>query len=278
MKSIAVITGASSGMGREAAKQIARDTKHFKIDEVWLIARRRERLETLMSEIEKMREKDNKCPKPVVFEMDAAGKGGALSFRKCLEVCEKSDEGANGKLTIKILVNNAGFGTYGTFEESDVEKEMDMVELNCTAVTGITGYALPYMERGAVIINTASLAAFMPLGNFAVYGASKAFVLSFTVALAAEVRKKGIKVCALCPGPVSTEFALVASGGKRKEVKGGVSAEKVIQKCLKDARRGRVVSMMKMKWRITAFASRFFGRMMCARITYRFCPRPHNSL
>lgn len=289
MKRIALVTGASSGMGKEVAIQIATDTKHFCIDEIWLVARRRDRLEELSSEIERRRLEDGKGCKSVIMVLDASGKSGADAINKCLEMASHKMTAANGEGTngeggnaeggieIAVLVNNAGWGTYGPFAESDVTKEMDMVELNCTALTGITGYALPYMARGGIIINTSSLAAFMPLGNFAVYAATKAYVLSFTVALAAEVKDRGIKVCALCPGSVSTEFALVASGGARRYVAHGVSALQVVHQCLKDARRGKAISMPRLRWRAMAFASRLVGRMFCARITNKFCPRPHKK-
>ncbi|UKI56616.1 MAG: SDR family NAD(P)-dependent oxidoreductase [Treponema succinifaciens] len=126
---------------------------------------------------------------------------------------------------INVLVNNAGFGTYGEFAKTDIMREMKMIDLDCTSLTGITGFAIPYMQKGSRIINVASLASFLPLGNFAVYGACKSYVLSFSVALAAELKHKGIKVTALCPGPVSTEFADVASRGARKKVRHGLSPE-----------------------------------------------------
>jgi short-subunit dehydrogenase len=131
------------------------------------------------------------------------------------------------------------------------------------------------MDKFSRIINTASLASYMPLGNFAVYGACKAFVLSFTVALAAELKEKGIRVTALCPGPVSTEFANVASNGVRKKVRHGLSAEKTVAHCLKKSRRGKLYSVMALKWKVQAYGSRFVGRYAVARFTYKFVKRPH---
>ena len=151
-----------------------------------------------------------------------------------------------------------------------------MVELNCTALTGLCGIALPFMKKGSVIINTSSLAAFMPLGNFAVYAATKAYVLSLSVALAAELKDRGIKVSALCPGSVSTEFANVASNGARKEVKGGIPPEGVVAQCLARAYKGKLTSLYRLKWRLTAFMSRFVGRGLVARYTYKHMQRPRN--
>ncbi len=152
---------------------------------------------------------------------------------------------------------------------------MQMIDLNCTSLTGICGYALPYMKKESIIINTASLAAFMPLGNFAVYAATKAYVLSFSIALAAELKPRGISVTALCPGSVSTEFANVASNGVRKEVKGGRSCEKTVHHCLKRAFNRKLTALCFFKWRFTAFLSRFVGRYLVADFTFKYNKRPH---
>ena len=150
-----------------------------------------------------------------------------------------------------------------------------MIELNCTALTGICSCVLKYLNSGSQIVNVSSLAAFMPLGNFAVYAATKAYVLSFTVALAAELEPKGIKVCALCPGSVSTNFANVASNGKRKEVLHGRDPVKVVRHCLKKAKKGKKISLTFPKWKFLSFASRFAGKFTVAKLTYKFAKRPH---
>ena len=130
------------------------------------------------------------------------------------------------------------------------------------------------MKKGSVIINTSSLAAFMPLGNFAVYAATKAYVLSFSTALAAELKDKGIKVHALCPGSVSTEFANVASNGARKEVKGGIPPEGVVAQCLSRAFKGKMTSLYRLKWKCLSFMSRFVSGKFVARYTYKYNKRP----
>ena len=168
MKKIAVITGASSGMGYDFALML---NDFFKVDELWLLARRKNKLADLKAEIEKRKNAPAVRPVP----MDIAGKTGVSRFSSMLET-EKRE---HGDFSVAVLVNNAGFGTYGTFEETELERQLDMIDVNCTALTGFCGAALPFMTCGSVIINTASLASFMPLGNFAVYGATKAFVLSF---------------------------------------------------------------------------------------------------
>ena len=277
MKKIIVVTGASSGMGASFARQLAEESAGFlrsgktqaASDEIWIVARRKDRLEALKKEIEGLGEG---IPFVRVIDMDISGRDGARALGKLF-----SDEAsAEESLFINVLVNNAGFGTYGEFAETDVEREMEMVDLDCTSLTGITGYALPFMGKGSRLINTASLASFLPLGNFAVYGACKAYVLSFTVALAAELKQKGIRVTALCPGPVSTEFANVASRGARKEVKHGLSAEKTVAHCIKKSRRGSLYALMAFKWKIASWASKLVPRYICAWFTYKFNKRPSN--
>ena len=262
MKKIIVVTGASSGMGVCFARQLACE----KPDELWIVARRKDRLENLKKEIE-----SEKSVKVRVVDIDVSGSEGARRFKAILDV-----ERNSGDFEISVLVNNAGFGTYGEFAETDTDREMEMVDLNCTSLTGITGFALPYMKKGSRIINTASLASFLPLGNFAVYGASKAYVLSLSVALAAELKPRGISVTALCPGPVSTEFANVASKGAREKVRHGLSPEKTVEHAIKASRRGRLYSMRFFKWKIQAWASPYVNRYLGAWFTYKFCKRPSN--
>ncbi|MBO6177187.1 MAG: SDR family NAD(P)-dependent oxidoreductase [Treponema sp.] len=267
MKEIIIVTGASSGMGTCFAAELAEEQP----DELWLVARRNDRLEALKKEIE-LKHSGVKV-KPVA--LDISGKKGAFEIKALLEEENKIHE-KEGGICIKVLVNNAGFGTYGEFADTDTEREMDMIELNCTSLTGITGFALPYMKKGSRIINTASLASFLPLGNFAVYGASKAFVLSFSVALRAELKHREISVTALCPGPVSTEFADVASKGARKEVLHGKDPVKTVRHAIKASRKGKLYSMFAFKWKFKAAASRFIGRYAGAWFTFKYCKRPSN--
>ena len=270
---IAIITGASSGMGVEFAHQLAQKMLY---DEIWIIARRSEKLEDVANKI------NSEIKKHVVrpIAMDISGKEGVQRFKEFFltenEIHKNPDTKNGNGVTVGMLINNAGFGTYGPFEETSVTREMDMVDLNCTALTGLCGVVLPFLTAGSIIINTASLASFLPLGNFAVYGATKAYVLSFSMALAAELKDKGIKVCALCPGPVSTEFANVASNGARPEVKNGLPADKVVAHCLKKAFDGKYTAIYSIKWKFKAAASRFVGRFAGARFTYKYNKRPHN--
>ena len=267
MKNIAIITGASSGMGKVFAEQVA---QKYDFDEIWIVARRIENLEQIARDINQNNHFE--VVKPV--QLDLSDVAGVRKLEKILSQENKKLLKVESGIEIGLLINNAGFGTYGPFEETPIDAEMQMVELNCTALTGICGITLPYMKKGSVIINTSSLAAFMPLGNFAVYAATKAYVLSFSTALAAELKDKGIKVHALCPGSVSTEFANVASNGARKEVKGGIPPEGVVAQCLSRAFKGKMTSLYRLKWKCLAFMSRFVSGKFVARYTYKYNKRP----
>ncbi len=189
---IAVVTGASSGMGREFVKQIAE--KFQAIEEIWVIARRKERLDELVELVSDVK------IKPIVC--DVTNKEDIDRYRALL----KSEEPS-----IRVLVNAAGFGIIGHFEELSEDEAIGMCDVNMTALTRIIAVSLPYMnEKRSNIINIASAAAFLPQPSFAVYAATKSYVLSLSTALNHELRDRNITVTAVCPGPVSTEFFDIA--------------------------------------------------------------------
>lgn len=263
MKRIQIITGASSGLGREFALQLSRERP---ADEIWLLARRRDKLQSLALEF------GTDGAKPRVVEIDLGGRKGVDDFVALLEKEHRTC--VDGGITIDTLVNNAGFGTYGTFAETALDRQLDMIDLNIITLTGLCHAVIPYMAKGSLIINVASLASFIPLGNFAVYAASKAYVLSFSTALAAEIEDQGIFVSTVCPGPVDTEFANVASNGARERVVDGKSPEAVVSHCLRQIRKGKHGAIMASKWKFKAFMSRFVGRYFFARYTFRHEKRP----
>ena len=192
MKRIIIITGASSGLGREFAFQIPKERA---ADEIWLLARRKDKLESLALELAARggaSERGATGPKARVVEIDLGGRNGIAAFSAILEKEHRAN--VDGGIVIDTLVNNAGFGTYGTFIATGLDRQLDMIDLNVLTLTGLCHSALPYMTKGSLIVNVASLAAFIPLGNFAVYAATKAYVLSFSTALAAEVEDEGIFV------------------------------------------------------------------------------------
>ncbi|MBN2874182.1 MAG: SDR family NAD(P)-dependent oxidoreductase, partial [Spirochaetales bacterium] len=170
--------------------------------------------------------------------------------------------------------NNAGVGAYGDFAAVELERQLGQVDLNCSALTESCWRFSPMLDRGSVVINVASLASFAPLGGFAVYAASKAFALSLSVGIATEWKRRGIKVCALCPGPVQSEFSLIASKGQRAEVRHGWSTPLTTARCLRDAARGRRVSMPRPQWRFRRLAAWLVGPELSSDFAYRFMKRP----
>lgn len=224
---IAIVTGASSGMGKEFVIQLG--YLYRNLDEIWVIARRKERLERL-------REK-SRVPLRV-FCGDLMKK---QIYKEIYNALKKETP------DIRMLVNAAGFGRTGTVEAIAGEKkriQTDMINLNCQALTRMTLLCLPYIRREGRIINLASAAAFCPQPKFAVYAATKSYVLSFSRALRAELIGKGIYVTAVCPGPVNTEFFDV-SGAPQNSLKRLTmeKAPKVVRKALKDSRDKKELSI-----------------------------------
>lgn len=175
---IAVITGASSGMGLEFAKAIdAEET----LDEIWLIARRRERLEDLAKEL--------RTPARIL-PMDL---GDAASFDEYKKLLEEE------KPLVSTLCNVAGFGRFALFTETPLEVNLNMIDINDKALVAMTQLTLPYMKRGSRVINLDSLSAFQPVPYQCIYGSTKAFVLSFSRALNVELEPRGIRVMAVVP-------------------------------------------------------------------------------
>jgi uncharacterized protein len=184
-----LITGASSGIGAEIARELARRGLG-----VTLVARREERLQVLADEIADDHGVDT--------EVVAGDVANERARRRLFNEVEQRG------ITVEVLVNNAGFGSGGRFTTLDASKEASMVRTNCEAVVALTGRYLPEMaERGrGAVLNVASLIAFQPVPFQATYGATKAFVLSFSDALHEEMRGTGVTVTSVCPGPVRTEF------------------------------------------------------------------------
>ncbi len=223
---IAIVTGASGGMGWEFARQL--DGKD-ELDEIWLVARRRENMEELASLLEKTPTR--------IFALDLTV---PEQLKNLFDAMEKE------KPEIVWLINNAGYGKIGAFDTVDVDTNLNMIDLNIRSLTEITQRALPYCDRGSKIVQIASSAGWLPLTNFAVYGASKAYVVQFSNALARELKPRGISVTAVCPGPVATEFFDVASGaGTKADMPEFVTAQadKVVRLAIRDARKGHANSV-----------------------------------
>ena len=230
MSETALVTGASSGLGEQFARQLS-----ARGHELILVARRVDRLERLAEEL----------PGPAhVLASDLAAEAAGLKA--------KVDELG---LAVDLLVNNAGFGTYGPFAEGDPQRDAEQVRDNCEAVVTLTHAFLPPMlERGrGGIIVVASTAGMQPLPYEAVYSATKAFALTFTEALSEELRPTPIRVLAVNPGPVPTEWQEVA-GHTEINVPGEISAERCVAEALAAYERGRrsVIPGRRIRWFIRA--------------------------
>lgn len=235
---IAVVTGASSGLGREFARQIS--ARYSKFDEIWLIARRTERLEEIADEI-KLTSR--------VISLDLSSKDELMALKELLE--ENAPD-------IKLLVNCAGYGKSGSFDELGYDEQLGMIDINCRALTAVTKLCLPYISSNSRIIELASAAAFMPQPDFAVYAATKSYVLSFSKAINKELKPKKITVTAVCPGPVDTEFFDIA-GKNVKLLKRMVMAkpENVVEQAIKDAALGNELSIYGRTMKLAHVAGRF---------------------
>ena len=182
---IAVITGARSGMGRELVLQIA---KKEPFDEIWVIARREQALASLKKELKtKIRPIALDLIKPESF----------TTYENLLKQEQPQ---------VALLGNCAGYGKFGRYDQISLEDCMGMIDLNCKALVAMTQLTLPYMKRGAKILQLDSLSAFQPVPYLNVYGSSKSFVLSYSRALNRELKTKGIRVMSVNPGWVKTEF------------------------------------------------------------------------
>ena len=223
---VAIITGASSGLGREFARQIQK--RYVTIDEIWVVARRADRLLELKNELHGIHVR--------MLPYDITNKEDITEYKKMLYRYHPQ---------IRVLVNAAGYGKMGKTSQINTNDLTGMIRLNCEALTEFTKLSLPFMAKKANIINIASSAAFLPQPEFAVYAATKSYVLSFSRALHQELKKRNICVTAVCPGPVNTEFFDIAETyTKTKGYKTifRVNAENVCALALKDAARGRTVS------------------------------------
>lgn len=213
---VAVVTGASSGMGREFVLQLS---AYVSVDEIWVIARRADALTQLQEQVT--------VPLRIIS----------------LDLCKEKSFHAYDDLlrqknpNVKLLVNAAGFGKFGSFEKIPMEDELRMIDLNCKALLAMTRLTLPYMNAGSHILQLDSLSAFQPVPYITTYGATKAFVLSYSRAMNAELKPKGIRMMSMNPGWVKTEFfnhAFQTNGGKVQYFDRLYEAKDVVATGLKD--------------------------------------------
>lgn len=240
----AIITGASSGIGRDMARYLA--SKNM---DLILVARRKERLEEL------------KCELNVnvnIICLDLQKKENVL---KLFEIVKEEK--------IDIVINNAGFGLFGKFLETDLERELEMIDLNIVSYHILTKLFLRKLEKdgGGYILNVCSSAGFLAGPNLATYYATKNYILKLTLAIYEELRKtkSKVSVSALCPGPVNTEFNKVGHGGFRIK---GVPSEKIAKIGIDKMLKKKLIIVPTFPMKLGLFLARFTPWKLLLRITY----------
>ena len=241
----ALITGASSGIGADMARILVSEGY-----EVILVARRKTKLEKLAKEL---------GDKAQIIVMDVS------STFNCMELYNKVK-----KEKIDILINNAGFGSFGPFNASKIDKELDMIDLNIKGVHTLTKLFLKDFKKQdkGYILNVASAAAFMPGPLMATYYATKSYVLNLSLAISEELKKENsnVSISVLCPGPVETEFNKVAGVSfKIKALQSSVVAKYAIQKMFKE----KLIIIPGISMKILLFLTRFIPRKLLLRIVYK---------
>ncbi len=249
-KETVLITGASSGLGMGLAKLFAADGS-----DLVLVARREDRLIELANEL-----KAEHGIEVHVLPKDLSKKSAPKEIFSHLK---------KEKIQIDVVVNNAGFGNKGTIAELDADLQMDMLQVNAAALTHLTSLFLPgIVERGyGGILNVGSLAGFQPGPNLAVYYATKAYVLSYTEALAEEITNPNIKISCLAPGPVRTEF------GEKSDLEDSLlfkmsllDMEPVVEAGYQGFRKGKTIVIPGIKQQIVPFLNRFTPRILVRKI------------
>jgi short-subunit dehydrogenase len=246
-----LITGASSGIGRELARLFAGDGA-----DLVLIARSEGRLRELADELAA-----EYGVQAQVVPADLSRPGSPEEIAQTL---------AQRHVDVDVLVNNAGFGTHGPVAGIGVGRQLEMIEVNVAALTALTALLLPGMleRRRGAILNVASTAAFQPGPNQAVYCTTKAYVLSFTEALAEEVRGSGVRVSCLAPGATDTGFAAQAGmAGTRLFRRGVMDAGRVAQAGRDGLQRGKTLIIPGLRNRVLAFSVRLSPRVLVTRVS-----------
>jgi hypothetical protein len=249
-----LITGASSGIGLELAKCFAAGRSRLV-----LVARNTPALETLAGELRRD------------FKIEAIVLTADLSLPETPGKIYSELKGRG--IGVDVLVNNAGFGAHGLFSELPLQRQLEMIQVNVTALVELTGLFLPGMveRRLGGVLNVASVAGFVPGPGMAVYYATKAFVLSFTEALAGELAGTGVKVMALCPGPTETNFGKVARvNGARLVRVASMTAKEVALEGYNTFRCGRTVDVSGWRNRLMVLLVRLMPRLLVRKIVKKF--------
>lgn len=243
-KRIAIITGASGGLGREFVRQIVEE----ELEEIWAVARNEKKLDSLKKEW------GDKII-PIVSDLSVPDEVHAIG-RKLQEQ----------NPVIMYLVNNAGTGKLEEYEKCPVGEIEATVNLNCTAVAVLCRLCIPYMEKGSHIINVASQASFQPLPFMATYAATKVFVRNFTRALNVELKEKGILATAVCPGWIETDLLPSFCKGKKPRFPGQVKPASVAAKAMKDIKKGRDMSVNTLYVKFLHFLAKIFPQRLACKV------------
>lgn len=239
-KGWAIVTGASAGLGVEFARQLA-----ARGHDLVLVARRRERMEELAIAI-----RAERGVRVEVVALDLGARGSAAALE---------GELAAKQIEPELLVNNAGFGTHAPALDISIERSLAMIDLNVASLTDLAlrfGKGMAARGHGA-IVNVASIGGFQPNPTFAVYGATKAYVINFSTALAAELSGSGVRVLCCCPGPTKTEFNEVGLVSAESPSFLEMSAERCVRITLRALDRGRwVIVTGLINWLIVYFSRR----------------------
>ena len=226
-KRIAIVTGASSGLGKEFTGRMLQES----VDEVWAIARNEKKLEKLKNTYGEMIR---------TFSVDLSSREAMKQWSIVLQ---------EEQPVVCYLVNNAGYDKFGDYKDLSVDESLNMIDLNCAGVVAMGLFCIPFMKEGSIIINIASQASFQPLPYQNIYAATKAFVRNYSRALNVELKHTGIKVVAVCPGWVDTALFERANIGSEKTIQnfwGMVKPEQVVNQALRDAKRGKDISVCSM--------------------------------
>ncbi|HBM75861.1 MAG TPA: dehydrogenase [Clostridiaceae bacterium] len=221
--SVAVITGSSSGLGREYVNVVVNEFPE--VDEIWMVARRLERLNEIAKQYPQ-----KKCK---AIGLDISKDESYETLNKIL---------TEAKPDIKLLISNAGVAKRGNFDKAGLKSQLDMCDLNVKGATAVTHLCLPYMKKGSIIMETCSVSAFAPNPHLNVYSATKAYLMSFCTGLRQELKPRGINVCAVHPGWMNTEMN---AGGKNtnhtsvSKFLPEVDVKKLASKSLAAARKGK---------------------------------------
>jgi short-subunit dehydrogenase len=256
MKKTALITGATQGIGYELAKQFAEHAYDLVI-----VSRNKEDLQRVSKELTREYGVQVWTIASDLSLQESPDK--ILSFLK------------SKKIGIEVLVNNAGFGLFGRFSETDLEKELNMIHLNVMSLTHLTKLLLPGMikKKFGYILNVASTASFMPGPLSAVYFASKAYVLSFSEAIAQELQSTGVQVSALCPGPTKTGFGSRSGGDNTGLFASNAlaqTAQDVAAIAYRDLMRGKRIIIPGWRNKVQIFLLRFAPRSLVTSIVRSF--------